>query len=233
VLQNSKESRPDSATLQQTPEEQEKVLNMGEETQQPVLKGSSSSLLPPIYSPVKKKELQDPILKIKNESRNSTKQRLYGPLYHTASQGHLQKSKSPPKQLKRPPIFPVANKTQPQIVTEMTDYVKSPVFKRLHERNTNSHLNYLTASISPLNLRSRSEMMKNNNNSSGGGGSRNGSVILEGPNPAFRLSHIEDGFGHDDLASGSLKKKITTFDQAFKNDFGKLEDKIMRNMKRN
>jgi hypothetical protein len=62
---------------------------MGEETQQPVLKGSSSSLLPPIYSPVKKKELQDPILKIKNESRNSTKQRLYGALYHTASQGHL------------------------------------------------------------------------------------------------------------------------------------------------
>jgi hypothetical protein len=110
----------------------------------------------------------------------------------------------------------------------MTDYIKSPVFKRLHERNTNSHLNYLTASISPLNMRSRSEMMRNTSNSS-----RNGSVILEGPNPAFRLSHIEDGFGHDELASGNLKKKISTFDQAFKNDFGKLEDKIMRNMKRN
>ena len=166
-------------------------------------------MLPPIYSPIKKKELQDPILKIKNESRNLTKQRLYGALFHTASQGQLQKSKSPPKQLKRPPIFPVANKLQPQIVTEMNDYVRSPVFKRLHERNTNSYVNYMTASISPLNLRSRSEMMKNTTNSSG---SRQGSVILEGPTPAFRLSHIEDGFGHDDLASDSLKKKISTFD---------------------
>lgn len=111
----------------------------------------------------------------------------------------------------------------------MTDYVKSPVFKRLHERNTHSYVNYLTASISPLNLRSRSELQRQTSKN----GSRQGSVILEGPNPAFRLSHIEDGFGHDDLASDSLKKKISTFDQAFKNDFGKLEDKIMRNMKRN
>jgi|LauGreDrversion4_2_1035121.scaffolds.fasta_scaffold200121_1 hypothetical protein len=167
-------------------------------------------MLPPIYSPIKKKELTDPILKIKNESRNDTKQRLYGSLYKTASHGKLEKSKSPPKNLKRPPIFPVANKSQPQIVTEMTDYVKSPVFKRLNERNTTSYVNYLTASVSPLNLRSRSEHL--NNAKSTAGGSRQGSVILEGPNPAFRLSHIEDGFGNEDLASDSLKKKLSMFD---------------------
>jgi hypothetical protein len=34
-------------------------------------------------------------------------------------------------------------------------------------------------------------------------------------NPAFKLSHIEDGFGNDDLSSEALKKKIANFSSAY------------------
>jgi hypothetical protein len=67
-------------------------------------------MLPPIYSPSKKKDMTDTILRIKNESRNNTKQRLYGALFKTASSSKIE-NKSPPKPLKRPPIFPATNKT--------------------------------------------------------------------------------------------------------------------------
>lgn len=69
-------------------------------------------MLPPIYSPNKKKEVEDPILRIKNESRNHTKQRLYGALYNTALSSKNE-NKSPPKALKRPPLFPATTKSQP------------------------------------------------------------------------------------------------------------------------
>ena len=84
-----------------------------------------------------------------NESRNHTRQRLYAGTVQNNSASKLEK---PLKSLKRPPIFPatIKNTSPPrnEKVEEYEEYMRSPVFKRLQERNTSAFFNYMTASVS-------------------------------------------------------------------------------------
>ena len=80
-------------------------------------------------------------------------------LYASANHHSASKLEKPLKSLKRPPIFPQTLKnTSPPMndkVEEYLEYMKSPVFKRLQERNTSAFFNYMTASVSPINARSK------------------------------------------------------------------------------
>jgi hypothetical protein len=129
--------------------------------------------------------------------------------------------------------------------------MKSPVFKRLQERNTSAFFNYMTTSVSkyilsttlgPLNARSkhmdlalRSSSREHHRSSSRGAMSLIGSSEKEN-NPIVKLTSLGGESTADQSAGFStmnIKKKISNFDEGMKQDFSKLEDKITRNMKRN
>jgi hypothetical protein len=113
------------------------------------------------FPPIKKgqmgrRNLQD-LMRDRNDSRNEPNQILFETFnVKPTKKFQIKKSpqtqvKRPPKPLKRPPLFPVAAKKNaaPAPISEATEnYIKAPVFMRLHERTTNAFTNYMTSSVS-------------------------------------------------------------------------------------